>query len=90
MPPPPNDALVDHIGRPQFDALVKLYDRFAHAIDPHDPEADKAEAAFNDELSIWYDRLPEGPKPPFRDFRKAVIWRCKQQIVRSITKPRAV
>ena len=87
MPPPPNDAFVDHISRPQFDALVGLYDRFAHSIDPFDPGADAAERAFKSEVSSWYDSLPEGPKPPYRDFQRAVIWRCKQQIIKANKKP---
>jgi hypothetical protein len=90
MPPPPNDALVDHISRAGFDALVGLYDRFAHAIDPNDPGADDAERAFEAELTSWYDNLPENPKPPYRDFQRAVIWRCKQRIITSIKRPSSV
>jgi hypothetical protein len=90
MPAPRNDALVDHISRARFDALVGLYDRFAHAIDPNDPGADDAERAFETELTSCYDNLPEGPKPPYKNFQRAVIWRCKQQIIKSLKKPGSI
>ena len=90
MPPPPNDALVDHISKEQFDALVNLYDKFAHCIDPFDPQRDDAERAFIAELTSWYDGLPVHPKPSYRDFQKAVIWRCKRQIIKANKKPPSV
>jgi hypothetical protein len=89
MPPTPNDALVDYISKEQFEALVNLYDKFAHSIDPFDRENDAAEKAFETELISWYDGLPVHPKPSFRDFQKAVIWRCKQQIIKANKKPRS-
>jgi hypothetical protein len=93
MPAPPNDALVDHISKASFDALVDLYDRFAHATDPCVPGADNAERAFEAELTSWYDNLPDGPKgpkPPYKDFRWAVIRRCKQQIIKSLNRPSSI
>jgi hypothetical protein len=87
MPTPPDDALVEFIPREQFDALVLLYDRFAHSLDPFDRQSDEAEKAFNAEILSWYDGLPCHPKPPFRDFRRALIQRCKRRIVAERSKP---
>ena len=81
-----NDAFLDQISRQEFDAVVNLYDKFAHAKDPFDPAADKAEATFNENVQAWYDFFLKG-KLPFQDFRKAVVWRCKQQIIKELKKP---
>jgi hypothetical protein len=81
-----SDAFLEKITRLEFDAVVKLYDRFAHADNPFDPVADKAEDAFNQTLQLWYDRLA-GEKFPFQDFRRTVIFRCKLQILNELNKP---
>jgi hypothetical protein len=85
MQTPSNDALLEQISRQEFDAVVRLYDRFAHADDPFDSDADKAEATFNEAVQVWYDNLVQG-KLPFHDFRKAVIRRCKLQIINELKK----
>jgi hypothetical protein len=86
MHTPSNDALLEQISRQEFDAVVNLYDKFAHAKDPFDLSADKAEATFNEIVQTWYDFFLKG-KLPFQDFRKAVIKRCKQQIINELKKP---
>jgi hypothetical protein len=85
MHPPPNDALIEQISRQEFDALVNLYDAFAHAKDPFDQAADKAEATFNETVQVWYDVLVQG-KLPFQDFRRAIIKRCKERIISELKK----
>jgi len=86
MQTPSNDAFLEQISRQEFDAIVKLYDRFAHSEDPFDSVADKAEATFNENVQGWYDSLVQG-KLPFHDFRKAVIRRCKLRIINELKKP---
>ena len=86
MHTPANDALLDQISRTEFDALVNLYDRFAHAKDPFDSAADKAESTFNETIQIWFDILMQG-KCPFQDFRRAIIKRCKQRIINEVMRP---
>ena len=88
MHTPSNDALLDQISRQEFDAVVRLYDRFAHSNDPFDVTADKAEATFNENVQWWYDAFVRG-KIPFQDFRKAIIRRCKLQIINELKKPLA-
>jgi hypothetical protein len=80
MPPTSGDAFLDSLGPEQIPALAALYDRFAHAIDPFDPACDTAERAFNNSVADWYDCL-QTPKPPFREFRRGIITRCKRHIL---------
>jgi hypothetical protein len=87
MPTPPNDALVKYIPKASFEALVRLYDKWAHSLDPFDRETDEAEKSFNAELLAWYDGIQLKPKPPFHDFRRAVIQRCKRRIIADMKKP---
>lgn len=86
MQPPENDALLDFIPSEEFQALVELYDRFAHSIDPYDPARDKAERIFADDLQALYDGLGD-QKPSFHLFQKLVIRRIKRQIARDMGKP---
>lgn len=88
MQTPASDALLNQISRLEFDAVVNLYDKFAHAKSPVDPAADKAETAFNQTIQVWYDVLVQS-KFSFQDFRKAVIKRCKQQIINELKNPSA-
>ena len=81
-----NDAFIEQIPRREFDSIVRLYDRFAHPKEPFDLTADKAEATFNQEVQVWYDHFVQG-KLPFQDFRKAIIRRCKLQIINELKKP---
>jgi hypothetical protein len=69
---PPQDRIAN---------LAKLYDRFAHALNPHSPECGEAEAAFFSELSSWYDNSISPPRPPFREFVKGVIVRCRKHLI---------
>ena len=62
MPTPPGDALVEAVPAERIAALARLYDRFAHALDPFSEERDKAEQVFGQEVADLYDRLP--PPPP--------------------------
>jgi len=62
--------------------LAELYDRFAHSLDPFDPDRDKAEQVFEHEIAGWYDMLPTDKKPAIQEFRKAVIVRCKRHLAR--------
>jgi len=79
MPTPPADALLASASKEQLAALAKLYDRFAHALDPFSPERDEAERVFMQDVADWYDSL-HSPKPSLHDFRKAVILRCKRHL----------
>ena len=83
MSPTTGDAFLDSLGPEQIPALAALYDRFAHALDPFDPACDIAERAFNNAVADWYDclKIPNSARPPFRDFRRAVILRCKRHIL---------
>ena len=86
MPTPPADALLASASKEQIAALAKLYDRFAHALDPFSPERDEAERVFMQDVANWYDSLLP-PKPPLHDFRKAVILRCKRHLATSDKPP---
>ena len=90
MPETRPDAFLDDAPR-VFDALVDLYDRFAHS-DALDPEADRAEKTFNAELLSWYDGLTvrKVVNLDFHQFRKAVIVRCKQRIIKERLKPKSI
>jgi len=79
MPTPPADALLASASKEQIAALAKLYDRFAHALDPFSPERDEAERVFMQDVADWYDSL-QPPKPSLHDFRKAVILRCRKHL----------
>lgn len=72
----------------QIAALARLYDRFAHALDPFSPERDEAERIFMQDVAGWYDSIPS-PKPSLHDFRKAVILRCRKHLA-STDKPGSV
>ena len=70
-------------------SLAALYDRFAHTLDPFDPQADEAERAFMRELSEWGNDGLRGAKPSFHDFRKAVILRCRKHLA-ATNKPTSI
>ena len=53
MRAPEADALL----RTKIASLASLYDRFAHALDPFEPERDEAERMFMQEIATWYDSL---------------------------------
>jgi hypothetical protein len=82
MSTPSADALLASALKEQIAALAKLYDRFAHALDPFSPERDEAERVFMQDVADWYDSLSP-PKPSLHDFRKAVIVRCKRHLAQS-------
>jgi hypothetical protein len=88
MPTPPADALVETISAGQIAGLARLYDRFAHALDPFSAERDQAERAFQQEIANLYERL-EQPKPQFHVFQKAVIIRCRRYL-RASDRPASV
>ena len=88
MPTSPADALLTSASKEQIAALARLYDRFAHALDPFSPERDEAERVFMQDVAEWYDSL-QPPKPSLHDFRKAVILRCKRHLV-TTDKPSAI
>jgi hypothetical protein len=88
MPTPPPDALVEAISREQIASLARLYDKFAHALDPFSVERDQAERVFHQEIANRYDRLAP-PKPEFHLFQKAVILRCRRHL-RASDKPASV
>jgi hypothetical protein len=67
--------------------LAKLYDRFAHALDPFSPECDEAERAFLTEIASWYDGSFSHPRMPFHEFRKAVIVRCRRHLMATSKPP---
>jgi hypothetical protein len=46
MSTPPGDALVGAVSAERIAILARLYDRFAHALDPFSEERDQAERAF--------------------------------------------
>lgn len=79
----PDDAYLSSYSDAQFESLVKLYDTFAHELDPFSGRGELAEQAFNLEVASWYDRIPD-PKPPLPDFKRAVVRRCKQRILKNI------
>ena len=81
MSPAPRDAPIEVPPQELIANLAKLYDSFAHALDPDSPERDEAERAFSRELSAWYDNSLPAPKPPFREFRKGVIARCRKHLI---------
>lgn len=79
MPTPPADALVGAVPPKTIEALARLYDRFAHALDPFSEERDQAERVFQQEIADLYDRLPP-PKPEFQAFTRGVIQRCRRHL----------
>jgi len=81
MPPSPEDAPIGAEAIPdgQIPPLAKLYDAFAHSLDPFSPERDNAEKVFLHDVALWYDNISP-PKPQLHDFRKAVILRCKRHL----------
>jgi hypothetical protein len=88
MSTPSADAFLESAPSESIAALAKLYDRFAHALDPFSKQRDEAERVFMQDIADLYDRLPQ-PKPPFRDFRKAIIVRCKKHLA-ATNKPAAI
>jgi hypothetical protein len=82
MSTPSGDAPIDVPPQELIANLAKLYDRFAHALDPYSPERDEAERAFLRELSAWYDSIAT-PRPSFQEFRKGVIVRCRKHLLAS-------
>jgi hypothetical protein len=87
MPATPGDAPIDVPPQERIATLAKLYDRFAHALDPYSPECDEAERAFLRELSAWYDESLSPPKPSFHEFRKGVIIRCRKHLIATAKLP---
>lgn len=77
----PRDAQIDVPPQELIAGLAKLYDTFAHALDPDAPERDEAERAFSRELCAWYDNSVPDPKPSFHEFRKGVIDRCRRHLI---------
>jgi hypothetical protein len=88
MPTPAGDALVGAISAEAIAVLARLYDRFAHALDPFSEERDQAERVFQQEVANLYDRLPK-PKPEFQVFIRGVIQRCRLHL-RASDKPSTV
>jgi hypothetical protein len=88
MPAPTPDACVEAISREQIECLARLYDRFAHALDPFSGERDQAERAFRQEVANRYDLLAP-PKPEFHVFQKGVILRRRRHL-RASDKPASV
>jgi hypothetical protein len=83
----PGDAPIEVPPQDRIVNLAKLYDRFAHALDPDSPERDEAERAFGRELTAWYDNSLVPPKPSFQDFRKAVVARCRKHLIATTKLP---
>lgn len=79
MSAPSADAFIEGAAKEQIAALAILYDRFAHSLDPFSQARDEAEMAFTRDLAEWYDCMLQ-PKPPFHEFRKAVILRCRRHL----------
>jgi hypothetical protein len=79
MPTTPGDAPLGASHEHRIPSLAKLYDEFAHSLEPFSEDRDEAERIFITEISAWYDLLSE-PKPPFRDFRRGVIQQCKKYL----------
>ncbi len=51
MSTPPGDALVGAVSAGTIAILARLYDRFAHALDPFSEERDQAERMFQQEVA---------------------------------------
>jgi hypothetical protein len=79
MPTSPGDASVNDLDDQRIPSLAELYDKFAHSLDPFSQARDEAEAAFQYEVVQWYDSIKRA-KPPFREFRRGVISRCKRYL----------
>ena len=88
MPTPPADALLEKVSPEKLGILARLYDRFAHALDPFSETRDQAERVFQQEVADLYDKL-QPPKPHFQVFQKAVILRCRRYL-RASEKPGSV
>jgi hypothetical protein len=86
MPETEGDAQLGDFLRGEIPRLALLYDRFAHAIDPYARERDIAEQTFGNELAAIYDNLP-GVKPPFQEFRRFIITRCRRHLKASDKPP---
>jgi hypothetical protein len=70
QPPQDPSRIADQL--PEIPGLAKLYDEFAHALDPFSAQRDNAEKVFMHDVADWYDTLPN-PKPTLDEFRKGVI-----------------
>ena len=77
QPPQDPSRIADQL--PEIPGLAKLYDQFAHALDPFSAERDHAEKVFMHDVAEWYDAL-KNPKPTLGEFRKGVIIRCKRHL----------
>lgn len=75
----PDDAFVGDIPRTEIAALAKLYDRFAHPLDPFSEECAEAESTFIKSVSQWYDGITI-EKPTLHEFTKGVIRRCRKHL----------
>jgi hypothetical protein len=82
MPPTSGDAPLTEFPDEWIPALAKLYDKFAHSLEPFSEERDQAERVFVSEVLIWWENL-DNPKPSLQDFRKGVIARCKRYLAAS-------
>lgn len=64
--------------------LAGLYDRAANALDPFSSDRAEAERLFNIELRGLYDLICSPVRPghqiEFRDFKRAVISRCRKHL----------
>ena len=88
MSPPAGDPRLDALGEDleqQIPALAALYDRWANALNPHDPGVDDAEKAFHQTVSHLFDSVVlHGPNiarsVTIRDLRRHVIIRCKKHL----------
>jgi len=83
----PRDAQIEVPPQELIANLAELYDRFAHALDHTSREADEAERAFSQELTSWYDNFLPAPRPPFEEFRKGVIRRCRKHLIATTKYP---
>ena len=66
---------MEALSREELEGLAALYDRFAHALDPFDPERDEAEAQFHRRLTALHEAL--APATEMREFRREAIRACK-------------
>ena len=85
-PPQDPSRIADQL--PEIPGLAKLYEEFAHALDPFSAQRDNAEKVFMHDVAAWYDTLPS-PKPTLDEFRRGVIMRRKRHLA-ATTKPASI
>ncbi len=76
------------IAREDLDLLAGLYDRFAHALDPHSEDSFLAEQRFYSEVARLFEAQPE-PRGDFKSFRKKAVAMCRAKL-RSDDKPTGI